>query len=130
MVRKKFSGGYWSGGSPVMVDRAQGRVTIEGLFASHLSKDSSPNLDDDDIESELIKAFSSDDEDVEIIYVRIPQEGRNITLEGLEYDDYLQLLNNHVFANVEDHDVHYNKLRSIAKEIVKKRKEEGFQDLH
>ncbi|KAL0912594.1 hypothetical protein M5K25_018576 [Dendrobium thyrsiflorum] len=39
---------------------------------------------------------------------------------SLEDDDCLQLLNNHAFANVENRDVHHNKLRSIAKEIVKK----------
>ncbi|KAH0458426.1 hypothetical protein IEQ34_013741 [Dendrobium chrysotoxum] len=42
-------------------------VTIEGLSPSQASEDSSPDLDDEDVESELRKDFSSDDEKVEIV---------------------------------------------------------------
>ncbi|KAH0459339.1 hypothetical protein IEQ34_012153 [Dendrobium chrysotoxum] len=42
-------------------------ITIEGLSPSHASEDPSPDLDDDDVESELRKVLSSDDEDVEIM---------------------------------------------------------------
>ncbi|KAH0434583.1 hypothetical protein IEQ34_026802 [Dendrobium chrysotoxum] len=42
-------------------------VTIEGLSPSQASKDPSPDLDDDDAESELRNVLSSDDEDVEIM---------------------------------------------------------------
>ncbi|KAL0913087.1 hypothetical protein M5K25_016519 [Dendrobium thyrsiflorum] len=42
-------------------------VMIEGPSPSQAFEDSSPDLDDDDIESELRKAFSSYDEDLEIM---------------------------------------------------------------
>ncbi|KAH0465699.1 hypothetical protein IEQ34_005802 [Dendrobium chrysotoxum] len=42
-------------------------VTIEGLSPSQASEDPSADLDDDDVESELRKVLSSDDEDVEIM---------------------------------------------------------------
>ncbi|KAH0470734.1 hypothetical protein IEQ34_000457 [Dendrobium chrysotoxum] len=42
-------------------------VTIEELSPSQAYEDSSPDLDDEDVESELRKTFSSDDDDVEIM---------------------------------------------------------------
>ncbi|KAH0463128.1 hypothetical protein IEQ34_007710 [Dendrobium chrysotoxum] len=49
-----------------LVQRKTG-VAIEGLSPSQASEDLSPDLDDDDVESELRKVLSSDDEDFEIM---------------------------------------------------------------
>ncbi|KAH0467433.1 hypothetical protein IEQ34_004671 [Dendrobium chrysotoxum] len=63
-LKEGFVHGFLKGARLVQCNAG---VTIEGLSPSLPSEDPSQDLDDDDVESELRKVLSSDDEHIEIM---------------------------------------------------------------